>query len=212
MIYAFLAFVIIIIGKFIYDSYLTNNTEKNWDSFKKANPQKAIVIENSKPFNLNTDAKLRKDGYYIAKFGGSNDSEENSQIHFLLLFTKNGFVAFEELENYGDFSKESPQEMQQMLIDADQLGLESLSSNFGKYKINDGKVIATFFDPNDNTNKDLQGQLYDELVTYTEWNGTIIHNGLILDFVTAYYDFRVRDWPRQLQISNLKFEFVQIQF
>ncbi|MEF3077855.1 hypothetical protein [Winogradskyella poriferorum] len=39
---------VIIIFKFIYDSYLTNNTERRWQEFKKVDPNWASRIENSK--------------------------------------------------------------------------------------------------------------------------------------------------------------------
>ena len=67
MIYYILSIVLIFICKFIYDSFLTNNTEKNWEKYKQDNPHKAIAVENSKGFNMNPNAEIRTDGYYLSK-------------------------------------------------------------------------------------------------------------------------------------------------
>lgn len=47
------------IGKFIYDSYLTNNTEKEWEELKRSDPKTVSKVENSnfgrKKVNKNID-------------------------------------------------------------------------------------------------------------------------------------------------------------
>ncbi|PKG52912.1 hypothetical protein [Olleya sp. 1-3] len=55
--------VLIVIGKFIYDSYLSNNTEERWQEYKKTNPHRARRVEASK-FGAKTnknDYKYRAD-------------------------------------------------------------------------------------------------------------------------------------------------------
>ncbi|WP_026754759.1 hypothetical protein [Sediminibacter sp. Hel_I_10] len=47
MITVIIIIVLIIISKFIYDSYLTSNTEKRWSEFKSSNPLEASKVENS---------------------------------------------------------------------------------------------------------------------------------------------------------------------
>ena len=45
----FLTFIgligLFMIGKFIYDTYLTNNTEKDWEEYKRKYPHEAKVVE-----------------------------------------------------------------------------------------------------------------------------------------------------------------------
>lgn len=48
LIYFISSIVLIIVIKFIYDSYLTNNTERRWQEFKKVDPNWASRIEKSK--------------------------------------------------------------------------------------------------------------------------------------------------------------------
>lgn len=40
-----LIIVVFIIGKFIYDTYLTDNTEKNWETYRQTNPEDASRID-----------------------------------------------------------------------------------------------------------------------------------------------------------------------
>lgn len=96
-----LTFVLIIIAffliKFIYDSYLTDNTEKGWQEYKNSNPIKARKVENStfetKPANkkfsviadtLNTEI-LDSNGTIITLDSRSfilNDEESNKKFTF----------------------------------------------------------------------------------------------------------------------------------
>lgn len=59
----FLTFIGIIallfVAKFIYDSYLTNNTEKSFEEYKNNNPEAAARIERNKGFDLSTKPKTR---------------------------------------------------------------------------------------------------------------------------------------------------------
>ncbi|MBU2940154.1 hypothetical protein KO494_11465 [Lacinutrix sp. C3R15] len=54
--------VVLIFGKFIYDSYLTDNTEKRWEEYKESDPMGAAKVENSrfgaKP--IKQDLELKK--------------------------------------------------------------------------------------------------------------------------------------------------------
>lgn len=68
--YLFLFIIVFIIGKFAYDSYLTNNTEKRWEEFKHSDPKTASEIENSnfgrkkgKRFKFSSDLELEKSEY-----------------------------------------------------------------------------------------------------------------------------------------------------
>ena len=47
-------FALIMIFKFIYDTYLTNNTEKDWQKYKQDYPEDAERIDKNKGLNFNT--------------------------------------------------------------------------------------------------------------------------------------------------------------
>lgn len=48
-----------IFGKFIFDTYLTNRTEKDWDQYKQSNPERAARIEKNKGFDFSEKSKSR---------------------------------------------------------------------------------------------------------------------------------------------------------
>lgn len=60
----FLTFVgiiaLFILGKFIYDTYLTNRTEKDWNEYKQSNPESAARIERNKGLDFSTKSKSRE--------------------------------------------------------------------------------------------------------------------------------------------------------
>lgn len=54
----FLALVLIaIVLKFLFDTYLTNNTAKRWDDYKSREPEKAARIINNKGLDVSTKSK-----------------------------------------------------------------------------------------------------------------------------------------------------------
>ncbi len=61
---SFLTFVgllaIFIFGKFIYDSFLTNNTNDNWDKYKKQYPVEASRVEGNTGLNISVKSKSRE--------------------------------------------------------------------------------------------------------------------------------------------------------
>ncbi|MEJ8758460.1 hypothetical protein WG947_15710 [Pontibacter sp. H259] len=50
---------LVILGKFIYDTYLTNNTDRDWENFKVSEPEKAARIERNKILDFNTNPNLK---------------------------------------------------------------------------------------------------------------------------------------------------------
>lgn len=60
MITIIIIIIVIVLGKFIYDSYLTNNTEERWEEYKKIDPDNARRIDTSK-FGAKTDYKNKAD-------------------------------------------------------------------------------------------------------------------------------------------------------
>lgn len=46
--------LLIVIGKFIYDTYLSNNTKERWEDYKEQNPAKAYEIERNQGLDFRT--------------------------------------------------------------------------------------------------------------------------------------------------------------
>ena len=84
----FIAIVIIlIIIKFIYDSYLTNNTESRYQDYKS------------------TVYGMRTDGVYMFKQKGTSTWGEKFLITHILIFNANGFVTYVEQEGNVNLKK-----------------------------------------------------------------------------------------------------------
>ena len=59
--FAFLGiFFLILLIKFIYDTYVTDNTENDWKEFKKTNPNEAAQIKANKGLDLRTNKTREK--------------------------------------------------------------------------------------------------------------------------------------------------------
>ena len=51
-------FAVFFFGKFIYDTYLTNNTEIGFQDYKVRHPEEAYRLEKNKGLNFNTNPKI----------------------------------------------------------------------------------------------------------------------------------------------------------
>lgn len=207
MLYFILSVVILFIGKFIYDSFLTNNTERNWDAYKKSNPNQVRVVENNSAFNLNTKANLRTDGYYLAKYKGTNPKGEFFTIPFLFVFNNKGVVAFMEDDEAHDFANCDVENLKEQLIEYDLQEVSETNLGFSKYQIKNGGVSMIFYDSEEYSNR-----MNDEIMTYNKWEGTILNNGLLLTFSQAGYSNSLGDYTSEIVLKDLKFDFVQIKF
>ena len=208
MIYIFLSLILIIIFKFVYDSFLTNNTEKNWENYKKENPHKAKVIEHSKGFNINPDAKIRTDGYYLSKYETLDFNYEPFTIYFFLNFTKKGFVAIGEIEDINEWKTNNTNDsLKEGIIEVNKLDKIDFTPEVTKFYIKNGGINMKFYDPEDSSNEDIRN-----IKSLNEWYGSILHNGLILSFDKSYFNYSLSDYVKENQIKNLKFDFVQINF
>ena len=74
-----LVVVIYFLGKFIYDSYLTDNTEKQWNEFKKSDPMTADKIEGSTIRNKEAIEDYKTENI------GMNSNEELNQLKIELV-------------------------------------------------------------------------------------------------------------------------------
>ena len=207
MIYLILSAVILLLAKFIYDSFLTNNTEKNWDAYKKSNPNQAIVLETNSPFNLNTKATLRTDGYYLTYHKGKDYEGKFYTIPLLFVFNNKGLVAFCEDDQANAIITSEVENLKEQLIAIDLIEDIEISTSTSKYETRNGAIWMQFFDPSEYSNT-----LGDEILVYNEWKGTILHNGLLLTFSLAGYDSSLKEYTKQKVLKDLKFDFVQINF
>jgi hypothetical protein len=209
MVYFILTIVLVVIFKFIYDSFLTNNTEKNWEKYKQENPHKAIAIENSKGLNINPNATIRTDGYYLSNFSGTDYNGYSFTMHFFLIFTKKGFVGFDDIEDIVQWKRENTNEtLKEAIFEIDEIDKIENSPTLTKYSISNGGISMKFFDLNLSENSiEIQNpKLYDE------WYGSIIHNGLVLSMDRAYFSEALGDYTKDNLVKNLKFEFIQVKF
>ncbi len=206
MIYFILAIILLTIGKFIYDSFLTNNTEKNWEKFKKDYPHKATTIENSKGFNMNPNAKIRTDGYYVNKYNGLDYKGEPITFYNLLFFSKNGFVVYLEVDNIIEWRRENTDDsVKTFLFELDKIKKIENPSQITNYQVSKGSISMKFYDDDDYFNDA-------EIKCYERWRGSIIHNGLILSLVKFGFNSALKDYVEETMLRNLKFEFNQIRF
>lgn len=51
---------LLVIAKFVYDTYLSNNTEKRWEEYRQENPERAYQVERNTGLNLGTSASARE--------------------------------------------------------------------------------------------------------------------------------------------------------
>lgn len=208
MVIFILSIVTLIIGKFIYDSYFSDNTDKNWEKFKKANPHRAAVIDNSKGFNMNPIAKIRTDGYYIGKHSGRNFNGDSYTVNILFFFNKNGIVEYEDTNDLLNWEKENSDEiLKEYIIDFNEINEIDLSPRATHYEINKGGILMKFYDPEDYSNINAE-----EPQVYDEWSGSVIHNGLILSFERSNFNVAYKGYTKQSILKDLKFDFVSINF
>lgn len=212
MVYLFVAIVILFIGKFIYDSYFSNNTEKNWDAFKKSDPHKAKVVEYSKSFNLNPTATLRMDGYYLSYITGKNYLGEVNTIPVAFIFNKNRLVG----QYQGEFAEQlinaKSEDLKNALIEMDAVSDCDITFETSKFSIDNGEIRMRFYEIDNNSNSHLLIDPGDEPNEYIEWIGTILNNALLLKAYKAYYSSAEKDYLKEVGTQETKFDFIEVKF
>lgn len=61
------AITLFFVGKFIYDTYITDNTEKNWEKFRRSNPEEAARLERNEGLNFNLKP-IKNDDHKVASY------------------------------------------------------------------------------------------------------------------------------------------------
>lgn len=213
MLYFILSIFLLIFLKFIYDSFFTNNAEENWDKFKADNPNQAVLVDTNKGLNMNINAKVRTDGFYLCKHEFFHQSERrNMTMYFYLLFSRRGAVVFEEIDSKSasemiTIAREN-EDYRRDVINFNNLNEIEYSPNSTSYKVKNGGVEMKFFDPNDFLNRDNTSKPS----CYTKLYGTIVHNGLILEYENKYFNYSLKKLVVKKLAENLKFNFYPVNF
>lgn len=61
-------FALVLIAKFLFDTYVTGNTQKDFNNYRKSNPEQAARIMLNKGLNLNTDYKFNQVDLDVSEF------------------------------------------------------------------------------------------------------------------------------------------------
>ena len=191
------------IGKFIYDTYLTNNTEKDWEEYKRKYPHEAKVVETNKGLNLRTRANIRTDGYYVSRFDGPSFDGQNVKLTQILIFNDLGYVYYEDMEGHPEFDNEEMIKVLESFI-----GKDELNYNSGKIKLDQsGSIDIIMFDPEHYDNKESE-----EPLNYQRFQGTVITNGLTLDYKQKHFNQSLKKYNEHNVLADIKFEFFKVNF
>lgn len=187
--------VALFLFKFLYDSYLTKNTEKSWRKFSEANPNDSLVIElNSKKKYL-VNGKIRFDGLYICNRWIRNEGSVPKNVTTVFVFNEDFKVAIHDI-----YIGKPKLNMKSFVYMSDLLLQQEVGYLHGgylmaypintKYTIEDRLVFFTF--------------KYD--LNSISCTGTIKDDEIILGIVNEYVDHHTFDRTLHSEY-NLKFEF-----
>ncbi len=188
--------LITVTGIYIYNSNLTESTEKDEEENKK------------KGLNIHTKPNIKTNGYYVNRLEKLDPYGNNVKLTTILIFTNLGYVAFVDMEGHPKFTNEEIREVINTVdneID-NEVDINDNLATYNKHNDNDSLII-TFFNPEKKENHDiLNPQLY------TRFKGTIINNGLILNYMHTYFSFELKGIQETTDVKNMKFEFVKVDF
>ncbi|WP_431133680.1 hypothetical protein [Psychroserpens mesophilus] len=201
MITGIVIIVLIVIGKFIYDSYLTNNTEKRWEEHKNMNsinvPETKITYNDIKPFN-----NVRIDGYYVHNYKGLDIYNNSFEIIQLLLFLDDKYVCLIEPESYLVTTDERMKVFMSKLKESIKIiksdEYNHLDDSLGTYQVDNNKIEIKFFNPKDENNSDINNPK-----VYKKLYGSIQKDKLVLNQLDRIYDYSIGNF-REAEIELLK--------
>ena len=173
--------VILIILKFIYDSYLTDNTESRYQDYKS------------------TVFGIRTDGVYIFKQKGTSTWGEKFLINYILIFNANGFVTYIQQQGKVNLKKGDIKDIVLELstaTDKDDSCVRYLKKGnkldivFGGNKFPDRKTWIE---------KNMGAKMF---------RGRVDHNNLHLTFENIYFDETIGAPKSHKYFNNEKFSFL----
>lgn len=180
---------LIIFGKFVYDSYLTDNTERDWQEYKRINPHKALTLENNQGLNLRTSFGVRSDGYYICRYRGHSNNGNFLNINFILCFNSMNKVVTIEGENGRGFTAE---EMQDFI--RNNYSRSDNSHDCAGYEIKNGQISMKFVNQSGNG---------------YEYVGSVLKDGFIVKRIAYAFDWSLMEKTTTVALSEMKFTFVK---
>ncbi|WP_430613138.1 hypothetical protein [Flavobacterium sp. JP2137] len=195
-------FITIIIGgiilKFIYDSYFTNKTNRDWAEYKQKNPSEAIVIENSKGLDFSTSATLRFHGYYLGKHRLKSNEGGYIELYYILVFSENGFSYLWQNLTIAEYEEWKKDDFTEIEKDLSAFTDEDLSEDSCKYLLRKNEIFMVF----DYYSYDIDGYKTTSVINQLRWEGTVIKNGLILSSGDSWLE------EGQYTYHNIKFDFI----
>ena len=177
----FVAFIIIlIILKFIYDSYLTNNTESRYQDYK------------------NTVYGIRTDGVYMFQQKGTSTWGEKFIITHALMFNNHGFVTHSELLGKVNLTKG---DIKELILEFS--SVTAKDDSCVRYVKKDNEIEIIF-----NGNKFPDRKIWIEKNLEAKiFRGWADHNNLHLTFENIYFDETIGAPKRHKYFNNEKFSF-----
>jgi hypothetical protein len=182
--------IILIILKFIYDSYLTDNTESRYKEYKS------------------TEFGIRADGIYVFTQKGVSTWKEKFVISHVLVFNTHGLVAYMQLDELDEAQTFKPSSgNQKPFIDnlvSEMNEISKQENGIGRYerKGNNVEIII-----NGNKNPDRENWIERNLDA-TIFKGNLDHNNLFLDTESVYFDQTLGFNIKKIFV-NQKFTFFQ---
>ena len=174
----------------------------------KDNLPKSGENNNSKRHNINSNVMIRTDGYYLGKITKPNLDNVMTTLHFLLIFTKKGFVCYQEIEDIIEWRKyNSNDSIRDGIIEINKIQEIEINPYLTNFKVKNEEITMKFFDIEDFANDDVQ-----EPRVYNEWYGSILEEGLLLSFDYSYFSYALSEYEKSNLFKNVKFDFIKCKF
>lgn len=179
---------LLFVGKFVYDTFLTDNTERDWNEYQRTNPHKATVLENNEGLNLKTDYSVRKDGVYVLNYKGTSQYGQRFELTLGFIFLPNNQVCI--IEEEGDLRIDGVA-AGKLISDARSQQNEPNKNVFDTYSVNRGEISIKF------GNKGSE-----------EYKGSVLKDGLILSRIANFYSYELMKETSKVSATDLRFRFV----
>ncbi len=113
---------LIVLGKFIYDTYLTNNTNRNWQEFKNKYPEDATRLDRNNGLDFSTKPKINLNdrNRSLTLIAKQCNCQENEVKEIFLSDLRLNHIPLNEKENLiGIFHKKKIEESKYLNMDPD---------------------------------------------------------------------------------------------